>query len=307
MKKSTKRSVINTLVLVIVLLAAASYYFLNFLPHEKKLSDTGRARLFPGLVKEDVTGLSIKAGKSEMDCDAVSNIFVMRKPPAGEANQEALKIVLSDLQNLVSESVLSNISAEKYYEYGLDKPAAVIKLKLSDSGVLELDVGSKTPVGDMYYACVKDSPGLVYLVYDYKFKNMERPVDDFRGRDIFTINPDEVGRVEISKKGPAGNLTYTYSRSGGMKIFKEKLLSLYTLYASSFYDGPADDPALERYGFKNPAYAVRISGQGAAAQGLLIGGRQANGSWAGYIPLKHEIIFIDAPDLENILNFSKEN
>ena len=302
-----KRSVINTAVLLAVLLIAASFYFLNFLPHEKKQAGSGRVRLLPGLVKEDVTGLSIKAGKSEIDFELVSNSFVMTRPPAGEANQEALKIVLNDLQDLVSESVLSNISAEKYYEYGLGKPAAVIKLNLSGSGIMELDVGSKTPVGDMYYVCVKDSPGLIYLIYDYKFKNIERPVDDFRGRDIFTIPSDEVDRVEIIKKGPAGTWSGVFSRGGGMKIFKEKLLSLYTLYASSFYDGPAAGGVLERYGLKSPACTVRISGAGFAAQSLLIGSRQANGTWPGYIPGKHERIFIDAPDLENILNFSKEN
>jgi hypothetical protein len=91
MKKSMKKSLINTAVLAIVLLLAASYYFYNFLPHEKKQEISGRAQLFPGFVKEDVSGLSIiSSGPSNscrMEFAQMSNSFFMTLPPTGKAKK----------------------------------------------------------------------------------------------------------------------------------------------------------------------------------------------------------------------------
>lgn len=262
--------------------------------------------LFAGLVREDVVSLSIfyRSGTntSLIELELISNRFVLIKPAAVEADDEAVRVVLNDLQGLVSESFITNIDKEKLHEYGLDNPVLVLKVKLSDSSLRELDVGSGTTVGSMSYASIDSSPGTVYLVYNYKLKNLERPGSDFRGRDIFTVPFQDIVSIEIIKRGSKPWL----SGNGGLKILKDKLLSLYALRAGSFYDGPVNSKVLGRYALLRPLFNIKIAGAFHTSDNLMIGDKLSGGSWPGYIPGKNELIFIDAPDLEKILDFSNE-
>ncbi len=303
MKKSMKNSLMGTALLLSVLLIAMLYFFFSYLPEEKKQENSGRQGLFPGLVKEDVIFISILYRSPpniyQTDIEFISNRFMMIKPEVCEANQEAVRIVLNDLQGIYSENILTNTGKDVFKEYGLDNPAAKVKLKMSDSSIKELDIGSKTPVGNMSYATVSSTPGVVYLVYSYKFKNLEKSSDSFRGRDIFTIPVDDIDQVEVIKKDSKPIIFG--------KDMKEKILSLCTLFASSFYDGRVDREVLKRYGLTDPVFKVRIFAAGYKADRLYIGVRQNSGSWPGYLPDKNELVFINAPDLEKILSLRREN
>jgi hypothetical protein len=179
--------------------------------------------------------------------------------------------------------------------------------------------GACTPVGGMIYVMLKNRPDTVYLVYNYKFKSMERASDDFRDRGIFFINEGDIESIKIITKEKSSVIFQAVREEGGSwhiirgyagknddAHLKEKILSLLMLRIASFNAGQPDGQSLLKYGLYNPAYEITITGKHNSTNKLLVGSRLADGTYPALLPERNELIFIDQSDLDQRLNMYQD-
>ena len=82
-------------------------------------------------------------------------------------------------------------------EFGLDKPAVVITLKLTGKGEpLEFGLGSKNPTGAWVYAKKRNAPA-VFLVSEGLLRDATKAASEFRDRTILAFDRKDVTAVQI--------------------------------------------------------------------------------------------------------------
>ena len=81
-------------------------------------------------------------------------------------------------------------------QYGLDKPAAAVTLRLKDGRRLELQLGAKSPTGVWVYAR-EAGKAAVFVVSDTVLRDVTRPLSEFRDKTVLAFGARQVTAFEV--------------------------------------------------------------------------------------------------------------
>jgi Domain of unknown function (DUF4340) len=264
--------------LVLLGLVLAFAAFIQF--YERKLPSsterTARAKKVLELDKDQVRGVTIAAGPTEVRLERVGPAasdkagqgpdieWRIVKPIAARADTAAVDRLLEALAGLEKTRTLEKVSPAAV---GLDRPQAVVRLATADpkqrGGETVLQLGAEVPTGGSLIAAIAGKPE-AYVVSDSILGDLRKPPGDWRDRRIFHGDRDRIERITLGAgSGPKVLLARRGDRfwiespiaDRADRDQVEKLLTdLTALSAERFVDGPA--PPAGQLGLDPPRAVV---------------------------------------------------
>ena len=149
----------------------------------------------------NVTQLTVKQKQSDpvtLQKPDASN-WQITQPKAYRADQETVAGMLSTLSGLNADRVVED-KASNLKQYGLDPPAAELDITGKVQGTRQLLLGDDTPTGGDVYAALAGDPR-VFTVSSFNKTSLDKSLNDLRDKSLLTINPDNVSRLELIRKG----------------------------------------------------------------------------------------------------------
>ena len=195
------------IIAVIVLAALAGVLYWS--QHRKPPAENAAVPATPVILKVDpsaVTQLVIKQKSSDpVALNKTEGKWQITEPKPYRADQEAVFGVLSTLSALSADRVVEEKAADRK-QYGLEEPATEV-----DVGTRKLMLGDDTPAGGDVYVAVAGDPR-VFTVSSYTKTSLAKSLNDLRDKSLLTLNPDNVSRVELLKKGQ--DLEFDHTKDG---------------------------------------------------------------------------------------------
>jgi hypothetical protein len=190
---------LNIAVLVLAVLGGVLYWSLHRKTPEESAAPTASAS--PVILKvnaPDVTELVIKRkGADPITVKKTDGKWQITEPKPYPADQEAVTSIVSTLTLLNADRVVEDKSADRK-QYGLEPPA--VEVDVTGKGTRRLLLGDDTPAGGDVYAALAADPR-VFTISSYNKTSLDKSLDDLRDKSLLTVNPDNVSRVELIKKG----------------------------------------------------------------------------------------------------------
>ena len=187
----------TALIYLAVLLVLAGYFYYFEVVRRNALTEEKEAalRLFH-VEKAKITSLQLDKGEGKpitLDKDRQWQII---EPINSPADEFVLGSLLTSIESLKMEREVE-AEAQDLQPYGLDNPRLHISF-LADGTRHHLRVGSKAVVADQYYAS-GDQPNRVVLVAASQEQGLNKNLFDLRSKEFFSLNSDEIDRVEIER------------------------------------------------------------------------------------------------------------
>jgi hypothetical protein len=233
---------------------------------------------------ERVTAVHVERGGVSFDLKKEGAIWRLTGPYDAVASGLEVQPLTDALANLKAERYEA-VAAKDLAAFGLDKPAVTLKLSATEPGPAKPDakpddppapekpiektllVGKPTAAGAATrFAKAADAPA-VFVIGDPLTKQAERQPLDFLERQLLTLQPGEVERVQLT--GPAGDVTLRREGAKWMADAKPPfaadeqtvntlLRAFATLSAARFADyGPKVDAA--KYGLDKPTGTATLT------------------------------------------------
>jgi hypothetical protein len=137
----------------------------------------------------------------------------LSSPVDARADFGAVEGIIGRL-NTTPMKAITAAEATDLKEYGLDKPAATVRV-MSGSAQAGLAIGKSAGEGVVY---AKDlSRPMVFTVESALFDELKKPADDFRVKDLFDARPFNTTRVEIAR----GGQTMVFEKEKGKDAWKQ--------------------------------------------------------------------------------------
>ncbi|HEX4494298.1 MAG TPA: DUF4340 domain-containing protein [Thermoanaerobaculia bacterium] len=153
---------------------------------------------------ERTAGPAAPAGKDKAGEPAAASSSEWRliRPLATRADSFAVDRLLDGIAGLEKTRTLDDVDAKAV---GLDKPRAVVRLKMKKGGETVLKLGAEVPPGGSLIAGVDGRKG-AYVVGDAILSEVDKAPGDWRDRLIFHGNRDAVQRIVLTG-APGGPVT----------------------------------------------------------------------------------------------------
>jgi hypothetical protein len=182
-------------VLVLAVLTGVFYWSQHRKPAEESAAPaTSAAPVILKVNAADVTALVIKRkGTDPVTIAKTDGKWAITGPKAMPADQEAVTMILSTLSLLNADRLVEEKAADQK-QYGL------VELDITGKGSRQLLLGDDTPAGGDVYAALGEDPR-VFTVSSYNKTSLDKSLNDLRDKSLLTVNPDNVSRVELIKKG----------------------------------------------------------------------------------------------------------
>jgi hypothetical protein len=170
-------------------------------------------------------------------------------PVEARADFGAVEGIVGRLNTTPMKSIAAPDAAD-LKEYGLDKPAATVRVT-SGSAQAGLAIGKSAGEGVVY---AKDlSRPMVFTVETALFDEMKKPADDFRVKDLFDARSFNTTRIEIVRNGQ----TIAFEREKGKDGWKQ------VAPAAKAADGAKVDALLSALtGARATSFVDKIAGTG---------------------------------------------
>jgi hypothetical protein len=186
----------TTAVLAVILVALGAFYYWYEvrLGPEREKAEGRKGRVFTADTT-DVTAVTIRRASDTVRLEREGEGWKVLEPVAsrgdrGPIDETVTTIVMAKMDREVAEK------PDALGDFGLDKPAAEIVLKLKDGKELGLHLGSKSPTGVWVYARERDKPA-VFVLGDSVLRDATRPAADFRDKTILAFDRAAVSGLEI--------------------------------------------------------------------------------------------------------------
>lgn len=184
----------------------------------------------------------------------------MTRPFQARADAFAVDRFLDSLTNLQKTRTLEGAVPA---EVGLDKPQAVVRLKLKDGEERVLRIGAAVPTGGAVIAQVSDTTA---VVSDTILPEIRREPGSWRDRRLFTADREDVQSVRLSasgqavalvQKGPGFRIEEPIDDAAARERVDELFSDLGGLSADTFVDQPDRTPA--GMGLQPPQAVVQVA------------------------------------------------
>jgi len=269
----------NTLILLLVVLVAAAFLYLDETRWSVARSDAAAAKkaVFPGLKAKDVASIEIRTEDGKVArLERRAEGWRMLAPVDFPADRGAVDAIASGLADLVSEAVYD--TPEALAEYGLDaEPVVRFHVGKQEHA---LRIGNKTPVGSNTY--VTDSKAKrVFAVPTWRTNAMRKKLDALRDARVLVFDREGVDRLEASwpgghvvlhrdgKDGKKWSLLEPFQGPADEDTVEGLLSDLTFLRAQHFVDEVPDAKA--KAALATPAFHVVLSVGGKTAAELEVG------------------------------------
>jgi hypothetical protein len=186
----------TTAALAVILALLGGFYYLYEVrwAADREQAESRKGRVFTADAK-DVAEIEIKRAEDTVRAAREGEGWQLTEPVKWRGNRGTIDETLT---SILTAKIDREIAATpgSLADYGLDKPAADVTLKLKDGKTLGLQLGAKSPTGVWVYARERDKPA-VFVVGDSVLRDTTRPVADFRDRTILAFDRKEVSGFEV--------------------------------------------------------------------------------------------------------------
>ncbi len=186
----------TTAVLAAILIALGAFYYVYEvrLGPEREKTEGRKGRVFT-VESADVTEVEIKRPDSVVKLKREGDGWQILEPVKARGDRgpidETVTSVVTARMDREIESAPTALG-----DFGLDKPAAEVTLRLKDGKQLGLVLGAKSPTGVWVYAREAGKPA-VFVVGDPVLRDTTRPLADFRDKAVLAFDQKDVTALEI--------------------------------------------------------------------------------------------------------------
>lgn len=281
----------TTLILLViaVVIGAFVWYDAKYLDPTDKVKEQEK-RVLPKLKPDDVARLELRNTNGVIVVERAGDKWDMKQPFAVRANKPNINSILSDLEFLDAERVITPKELQEAQvglaDYGLDKPQIEVTFTLKDKPdkPRTLKMGSASQVGDNLYVMV-DGRENVYLVGKSLLGRLNKSVDDLRDRAVVDVETGQLTRLEIksgnrqielthAEAGEAGTETWRISRPIQARADREKVgaiaRQLSDLEVDTFVTEEPKD--LKLYGLDDAPHEVSVFTKGSDGARIVLFG-----------------------------------
>ncbi|MCE5335758.1 MAG: DUF4340 domain-containing protein [Desulfobacteraceae bacterium] len=239
----------SAIYLLILLLIGGYFYYFEVLQKQAKETADREARRMFTFAADLLTAIEVRQGDSEPVILRKEEKWRIVQPLNADIDRAVFDRFLSALKNIEQERNLGP-SAENLQAYGLNSPP--LRIRVQAGAWQELVVGAKNPTETGRYAKTNAGDD-VFLMPRASFDSLNRGVNDFRKKELFTWRTEQVAGVELVwekgenvrlQRGESGE--WTAPGKPELTIKKRKVETLLEefqwLRASDFLDAKATLP-----------------------------------------------------------------
>ena len=192
----------TTVALAVILIALGAFYYVYEvrLGPEREKTEGRKGRVFTA-EPADVTEVEIKRPDSVVKLRRESDGWQILEPVKARGDRgpidETVTSVVTARMDREIESAPTTLA-----DFGLDKPAAEVTLRLKDGKQLGLLLGAKSPTGVWVYAREAGKPA-VFVVGDSVLRDTTRPIADLRDKAVLAFDQKDVTALEIVTRDDA--------------------------------------------------------------------------------------------------------
>ena len=248
----------TTAVLAAILIALGAFYYVYEvrMGPEREKTEGRKGRVFT-VEPADVTELEIKRTDSTVKLKREGDGWQILAPVNARGDRGPIDETVT---SIVTARMDREIEADpkSLGDFGLDRPAAEITLRLKDGKQAGLVLGAKSPTGVWVYAREAGKPA-VFVVGDSVLRDTTRPIAEFRDKTVLAFNQPDVTGLEIDLRDDKIALEQA---DGRWKLVRPRALPadsdtvrdfLEKLRAARVKEFAADSPrSLEPFGLDKP-------------------------------------------------------
>ena len=284
--KDFKKSVLKTVVAVLVLAGVGSYaYFYEFKKGgEEKKKEEEAKRIF-SFQKDQVVEMEVTTGGRSALLKKSDGVWKIVKPVAVDADRSAVEGIINAMETFKVERMIedkpSDLSA-----YGLDVPRTAVMLKTEDGRMSTLIFGVQNQFDNTWYV-MKDGAPKVYQAPSSVRNSIDKDLFALREKRLFFFDKDQdVKKIEVRlpsevyllERAVNGDWDLTFGSGQKARMGKADseevsriLSSLRSLKASGVVaENPGD---LLSLGLGTGAGSIKITKVSGAPEGLMISGK----------------------------------
>ena len=186
----------TTAVLAVVLLALGTFYYVYEIrggPERAKI-EAQKGRLWT-VDAADVDEMELKRGAEAVTLKRESDGWRLLVPVTARGDRSRVDETLTTLTTARVDREIES-APTRLDQYGLDKPAAAVTLRLKDGRRLELQLGAKSPTGVWVYAR-EAGKAAVFVVSDTVLRDVPRPLSEFRDKTVLAFGARQVTAFEV--------------------------------------------------------------------------------------------------------------
>ena len=186
----------TTAVLAVILVALGAFYYVYEVrlgPEREKASER-KGRLWT-VEAADVTELELKRPDATLKLKREGPGWALVEPVKARGDRGRVDETLTSLLTTRVDREIAAAPAA-LAEFGLDKPAAEVTLRLKDGKTLGLALGAKNPTGVWVYAREAGKPA-VFVLGEGVLRDATRPLADLRDKTVLAFDARAVTGFEI--------------------------------------------------------------------------------------------------------------
>ncbi len=186
----------TTAVLAAILIALGAFYYVYEvrLGPEREKTEGRKGRVFTA-EPADVTEVELKRPDSVVKLKREGDGWQILEPVKARGDRGPIDETVTSVVTARMDREIESAPAA-LGDFGLDKPAAEVTLRLKDGKSLGLVLGAKSPTGVWVYAREAGKPA-VFVVGDSVLRDTTRPLADFRDKAVLAFDQKDVTALEI--------------------------------------------------------------------------------------------------------------
>ena len=186
----------TTAVLAAILIALGAFYYVYEvrLGPEREKTEGRKGRVFTA-EPADVTEVELKRPDSVVKLKREGDGWQILEPVKARGDRGPIDETVTSVVTARMDREIESAPAA-LGDFGLDKPAAEVTLRLKDGKPLGLALGAKSPTGVWVYAREVGKPA-VFVVGDSVLRDTTRPLADFRDKAVLAFDQKDVTALEI--------------------------------------------------------------------------------------------------------------
>jgi len=253
----------NLIILALIVVALGAYIYF----HERHLPTTEERRqqadaLFPDLERDEVAGLEIRNTHGTFRIAKRGDEWHLVEPIAYPADESSVSSLLGSLESLKAERTLAEGEVDPK-SYGLDAPSITVKASTADGATSSLEVGDEAALGSNRAVRRNGEPSVI-LVSGWFVRDLDKPLDGWRSRDVVKIAADDVAsltvlagsaRIQLVRQAESWHLLEPLDDVADQDHVRNLIADLDALRVEEFLDDP---PPASELGLEPPAYTVTI-------------------------------------------------
>jgi len=186
----------TTAVLAAILIALGAFYYVYEvrLGPEREKTEGRKGRVFTA-EPADVTEVELKRPDSVVKLKREGDGWQILEPVKARGDRGPIDETVTSVVTARMDREIESAPAA-LGDFGLDRPAAEVTLRLKDGKPLGLVLGAKNPTGVWVYAREVGKPA-VFVVGDSVLRDTTRPLADFRDKAVLAFDQKDVTALEI--------------------------------------------------------------------------------------------------------------